>query len=258
MAKWAIELGEHDVEIQARHLIKGQVMADFLSETAMDDDEDNTNTTQVIVPTIENEEWKLYTDGASSSDGSGVGLMLVNPKGQEFTYALRFEFQTTNNEDEYEALLAGQRLVKEMKICHGRAFFDSQLVANQVMGTFEARQPSIQQYLSKARELIEVFNSFIIKHVRQSQNKKADALSKLVSLSFEHLAKKVLVEVLEEKSISEKQVDDLIQEEGKTWMTPIREYLEYGIVSDDKNEARRIRIKAPSESAVFTQAPGQS
>ncbi|GJT00604.1 reverse transcriptase domain-containing protein [Tanacetum coccineum] len=43
-------------------------------------------------------EWKLYTDGASSSDGSGAGLVLIDPKGKEYTYAQHFEFETTNNE----------------------------------------------------------------------------------------------------------------------------------------------------------------
>ncbi|GKB88501.1 reverse transcriptase domain-containing protein, partial [Tanacetum coccineum] len=60
--------------------------------------------------------WELFTDRASSFDGSGAGLMMVNPKGKEYTYALRFEFETTNNEAEYEALLAGLRIAKEMKI----------------------------------------------------------------------------------------------------------------------------------------------
>ncbi|GKE14332.1 hypothetical protein Tco_1421909, partial [Tanacetum coccineum] len=43
-------------------------------------------------------EWRLYTDGASNSDGSGAGLKLIDPEGKEYTYALRFEFETTNNE----------------------------------------------------------------------------------------------------------------------------------------------------------------
>ncbi|XP_071713415.1 uncharacterized protein [Rutidosis leptorrhynchoides] len=210
------------------------------------DEEDAKNSTQVITPRIENEEWKLYTDGASSSDGSGAGLMLVNLEGKEFTYALRFEFATTNNEAEYEALLAGLRMVKELKILHLRAFVDSQLVANQVMGTFEARQPTIQQYSIKAKELIESFKSFDIEHVRQSQNKMADALSKLASLTFEHLANEVLVEVLEKKSILEEEFNDIIQEDEVTWMTPLQVYLETGKLPEDKNEARKIMIKAPS------------
>ncbi|XP_071700134.1 uncharacterized protein [Rutidosis leptorrhynchoides] len=225
MAKWAIELGEHDIDFQARHSIKAQVLADFMAETTGTGEENNSTFAQIITPTVETKEWKLFTDGASSSDGSGEGLMLINPEGQEFTYALRFEFSTTNNEAEYEALLARLRIAKEMKIEHLQAFVDSQLVANQV---------------------IESFRSFIIEHVRRSQNKKADALSKLASITFAHLVKEVLVEVLEKRSIEAQEVHDLIIEEENTWMKPLKEYLELGILPEDKKEARKIRIKAPS------------
>ncbi|XP_071688152.1 uncharacterized protein [Rutidosis leptorrhynchoides] len=226
MAKWAIELDEHDIEFRVRHVINGQVLADFIAKTDSVDEEDTKNSTQVITPKIKSEEWKLYTDSVSSSDGSGAGLMLVKSEGKEFTYALHFEFEKTNNEVEYEALPAGLRMAKELKILHLRAFVDSQLVSNQIRGTFEAKQPTIQQYLSKAKELIESFKSFDIEHVRRSQNKKADALSKLASLTFRHLAKEVLVEVLEKKSILEEEVNDLIQEDEVTWMTPLQVYLE--------------------------------
>ncbi|XP_071699751.1 uncharacterized protein [Rutidosis leptorrhynchoides] len=172
MAKWAIELGEHDIEFRVRHAIKGQVLADFIAKTYTIDEEDAKNSTQVITSKVENEEWKLYTDGASSSDRSGAGLMLVNPEGKEFTYALRFEFATTNNEAEYEALLAGLRMAKELMILHLRAFVDSQLVVNQIMGTFEARQPTIQLYLTKAKELIESFKSFNIEHICEAKTRR--------------------------------------------------------------------------------------
>ncbi|GJR90762.1 reverse transcriptase domain-containing protein [Tanacetum coccineum] len=82
--------------------------------------------------------WKLYTDGASSSNGSGVDLMLVSPEGKEYTYALRFDFETTNNEADCEALLAGLRIAAVLKIKDLSIFVDSQLVANQVKGLFEA------------------------------------------------------------------------------------------------------------------------
>ncbi|GKB63129.1 reverse transcriptase domain-containing protein [Tanacetum coccineum] len=60
--------------------------------------------------------WRLYTDGASNSDSSGAGLTLVSPEGKKYTYALRFEFEITNNEAEYEALLTGLRIATYMKI----------------------------------------------------------------------------------------------------------------------------------------------
>nr|GFA55469.1 reverse transcriptase domain-containing protein [Tanacetum cinerariifolium] len=36
------------------------------------------------------EPWTLFTNGSSCVDGSGAGLILTNPEGVEFTYALRF------------------------------------------------------------------------------------------------------------------------------------------------------------------------
>nr|XP_043619358.1 uncharacterized protein LOC122591197 [Erigeron canadensis] len=181
----------------------------------------------------------------ASSEGCGAGIRLVSPDKQEYTYALRFEFETTNNEAEYEALIAGLDLAKDMKIRSIKAFVDSQLVANQVKGEYEAKGEIIRLYLGKTKELIVQFESFDIEHIRRNQNKKVDALSKLASLTFEHLGKKVLIEVLKERSIYEKRVHDLVKEEGKNWMTPIIEYLVSGILPEDESEARKIRIKAP-------------
>ncbi|GJV94704.1 reverse transcriptase domain-containing protein [Tanacetum coccineum] len=109
--------------------------------------------------------WNLYTDRASSSNGSGAGLMLVSPEGKEYTYALRFEFETTNNEAEYETLLAGLRIVDKMKIRDLAIFIDPQLVANQVKGLFESRQPAIKQYLEKTKEFLKSFDTYLVEHI---------------------------------------------------------------------------------------------
>ncbi|GKD10550.1 reverse transcriptase domain-containing protein, partial [Tanacetum coccineum] len=69
------------------------------------------------------------------------------------------------------------------------------------------------------------YRMFSIKQVPRSENKKADALSKIASTSFAHLSKQVLVEELKEKSINELEVLAVVEEEGDTWMTPIYEYL---------------------------------
>ncbi|GJY67343.1 reverse transcriptase domain-containing protein [Tanacetum coccineum] len=69
--------------------------------------------------------------------------------------------------------------------------------------------------------LAKSFREFSIKQVPRSENKKADALSKVASTSFAHLSKHVLVEELKEKSINEKEILAVVEEEGNTWMTPI-------------------------------------
>ncbi|GKD09916.1 reverse transcriptase domain-containing protein [Tanacetum coccineum] len=127
IAKWAIELGEQEIKFRGRNSIKGQILADFLAETPPKKDREiKDGEAKRKEPEPENAS-NLFTDRASSFDGSGAGLMLVNPKGKEYTYALRFEFETTNNEAEYEALLAGLRIAKEMKIQELIIFVDKDI-----------------------------------------------------------------------------------------------------------------------------------
>nr|GEV29769.1 reverse transcriptase domain-containing protein [Tanacetum cinerariifolium] len=66
--------------------VKGQILADFIVERP---EEDSLDTLMEVEEELL-EPWILFTDGSSCTDGSRVGLMLINPKGMEFTYALRF------------------------------------------------------------------------------------------------------------------------------------------------------------------------
>nr|GEV39743.1 reverse transcriptase domain-containing protein [Tanacetum cinerariifolium] len=60
--------------------------------------------------------WILFTDGSSCIDGSKAGLIITCPEEMEFTYALRFRFNATNNEAEYEALIASLRIAKQIRV----------------------------------------------------------------------------------------------------------------------------------------------
>nr|GFB21339.1 reverse transcriptase domain-containing protein [Tanacetum cinerariifolium] len=80
------------------------------------------------------EPWTLFTDGSSCVDGSGARLILTNPNGVEFTYALRFQFAASNNEAEYEALIVGLWITTQMEVKNKQTNVDSKLVANQVLG----------------------------------------------------------------------------------------------------------------------------
>ncbi|GJR70156.1 reverse transcriptase domain-containing protein [Tanacetum coccineum] len=173
------------------------------------------------------EPWTLFTDGSSCVDGSGAGLILTNPEGAEFTYAMRFRFEATNNEAEYEALIAGLRIAEQMGIKNLQANVDSRLVANQVNGSYIAKESGMVQYLNKVKTLAKSFKEFSIKQIPRSENKKADALSKIASTSFAHLNKQVLVEELKEKSINEKEILDIVEEESNTCSdNPFVKYLQ--------------------------------
>ncbi|XP_071738247.1 uncharacterized protein [Rutidosis leptorrhynchoides] len=124
-SKWAIELGAFEIAYLPRTSVKGQVLADYFAEM--------TGELEVIhertqLKPLQHEIWDLYTDGASCIEGVGAGLVLTSPSGEQQTYALRFNFYVTNNEAEYEALLAGLNIARKMNISQLRAYVDSQLV----------------------------------------------------------------------------------------------------------------------------------
>ncbi|GKD34857.1 reverse transcriptase domain-containing protein [Tanacetum coccineum] len=246
LAKWAIELGEHEIVYKPRSVIKGQVLADFLTGFPT-----NNNDTMEKAPHTSGKgrtpTWTLFTIGASRMEGSEAGLILTDPDGQEITYAFWFNFRTSNNEAEYESLVAGLELAIQMEAQRIDAYTDSLLIVNQVKGVYEAREDLIKRYLSKVQGLQKHFKCFTITQVPRSENKRADALSKLASSSFAHLTKSVLVEIAPCRSIDVKPVSP-VKKAGPTWMDPILKYLKIGALPNDIDEARKIRIKAPQYS----------
>ncbi|GJU98513.1 reverse transcriptase domain-containing protein [Tanacetum coccineum] len=161
----------------------------------------------------------MFTDGSSCVDGCRAGIILTDPEGTDFSYALRFQFEATNNEAEYEALIAGLRIAEKMGVKNLQVNVDSKLVANQVNRTYVAKETDMIKYLEK----------------------QADALSKISSTSFAHLSKQVLVEELKEKSKRETEVLAVVEEEGDSWMTLIRKYLADEILPEEKKKVRAIK-----------------
>ncbi|GJY84237.1 reverse transcriptase domain-containing protein [Tanacetum coccineum] len=129
MLKWKFELEGYDIQYRPRTSIKGQILADFIVERPDEESPDELMAEPEELP----EPWTLFTDGSSCIDGSGAGLILTNLEGVEFTYAMRFRFEATNNEAEYEALIAGLWIAEQMGIKNLQANVDSRLVANQVL-----------------------------------------------------------------------------------------------------------------------------
>ncbi|GJY26152.1 reverse transcriptase domain-containing protein [Tanacetum coccineum] len=238
LQKWSVMLGEHNITYRPRTSVKGQILAYFLVEKP---DESPPDTSVVETP---QEPWTLFMDGSSCVDGFGASLILTSPEGTEFTYALRFQFTASNNKAKYEALIAGLRIAAQIGVRNVHVSVDSKLVANQVLGAYVAKEENMIKYLEKVKSLVSGFANFSISQVPRSKNKKADALSKIASTSFAHLSKQVLVEILKEKSIQEKEVTTVVEEDGLTWMTPIIEYLKEGTLPEDKKEASKLRIKA--------------
>ena len=118
---------------------------------------------------------------AANQKGSGVEL--VSPEKITKERSLRLSFPATNNEAEYEALLAGMIMVKRLGGKVVEIFSNLRLVVEQINGDFEARDQRMQRYLSKIRRLQSNFEAFSIKQIPRSKNSHADSLAILATSS---------------------------------------------------------------------------
>ena len=124
---------------------------------------------------------KQVSGGSSNQQGSGVGVILEGPNGLLIEQALWFAFKASNNQAEYEALIAGMLLDKEMGAKSLLVKSDSLLVTGQVTGEYQAKDPQMAAYLQYVQILKETFAVFELVHVPREQNTRADLLAKLAS-----------------------------------------------------------------------------
>ena len=87
---------------------------------------------------VESRPWRVFVDGASSAMRAGVEIVIITPERIRLEHSFRLRFKASNNEAEYEALLAGLRTVLNMGARDVEIYSDSQLVVSQVQGNFKA------------------------------------------------------------------------------------------------------------------------
>nr|GEU81172.1 reverse transcriptase domain-containing protein [Tanacetum cinerariifolium] len=110
MLKWKFGLEAFDITYRPRTLIRGQILADFIAERPDEEGPPIEAPAEEVTP----EQWTLFTDGSSCLEGSRAELILTSPEGEKFTYALRFKFDASNNEAEYEALIVVMQIAEQI------------------------------------------------------------------------------------------------------------------------------------------------
>ncbi|XP_057746213.1 uncharacterized protein LOC130965471 [Arachis stenosperma] len=236
LTKWSIELSEFDVAYEPRTTIKAQFLADFLAELTGQPNEEHS--------------WELYVDGASNLEGSGAGVYLTNKHDLQAKQSIRFSFQTSNNQAEYEALLASLRLAQSLNITHLQVYCDSQLIVQQVNGNFQVKDQLLEKYHTLVTELISQFNSLQITHIAREQNTRADALSKLAT-TRKNMHESVISQLtLAEPSFSNKRIYSISQEED--WRTAYEYYLQTGYIPSTIKDNKAFKRRAASFTLIGT------
>jgi hypothetical protein len=109
-AKWAGELAEFKLDFLPRHAVKGQVLADFVTDWTLlpcHPGGPGDSKLEVKASVFTEPQWILFFDGSSRKQGTGVGVLLLTPDGEQFKYMMHLDFKTTKNMVEYEALIFG-------------------------------------------------------------------------------------------------------------------------------------------------------
>ena len=169
--------------------------------------------------------------------------MLVSPENHRISSALRFIFKASNNEAEYEALLAGLRLAKELQVDSLIIYSDSKLVVSQVLGEFQARDDRMAAYLEKVKAELRNFSRHKVKHVDREDNANADALAKLATSRDAELLCLVPIEIVTEPSIAKQNSIEAIDAQP-SWMDDIVVYLKDDRLPENRDLARKIKYHA--------------
>ena len=214
LVKWVIELSEFDIKYKPRTSIKGQVLGDFIMAFT------SAEPTETTYLAFDLPIWRLFVDGAANAQGSGAGLILTSPDGIDVEYALRFRFQASNNEAEYEAVIVGLNLAHSMEADQLEVCSGSQLVVKQIEDSYESKGEKMILYLKMVRELLKKFLRVQVRHVPRTENSRADALAKLATVSQEDLDRRVPVEHLMEPSIDVNRDKVLPVMTAPRWMDP--------------------------------------
>ncbi|XP_074378309.1 uncharacterized protein LOC141719841 [Apium graveolens] len=161
---------------------------------------------------------------------------------------MKLNFPTTNNEAEYEALIAGLVLARTLRVKNLKVCGDSKLVISQVKGEFEARDEIMVKYVHLVRAVLTQFNECRVEHIPIEENAKADALSKFASSEVEESSSSVYIRVLKIRSIDVKLVTHIGL--GGSWIHPIKAYLQIEWLPSDVMEARKLSVRALRYSLI--------
>ncbi|XP_042472461.1 uncharacterized protein LOC122055144 [Zingiber officinale] len=198
LIKWITELSEFDIQYQPRSAIKAQALVDFVAEVQNPEPESL---------------WKVYVDGSSARQGSGIGILLISPREDRVQLSIRLDHWTTNNEAEYEALIAGLQAARHVGAT--KAF--ERLKAN--------------------------FQEVTVRKIPRSENQIANELAKLAS---------ALTPIVTNCPIEQVSLVAHVDRAGgipflEDWRTPIVKFLQSRALTGNHDADRSLRSRAASK-----------
>jgi len=162
-------LAEFDLRYESAKAVKGQIMADFVTQHCS------------LVGSLEIAPWTLFFDGSTCDQGACIGVVLISPRGKKYEFSLPIVATSTNNQAEYQALVKGLELLREICANAIEIFGDSMLVINQLVGVYECRSEILISYYERCLQLLKEFKDFHLEHIPRLHNEEANRLAQHAS-----------------------------------------------------------------------------
>ena len=129
IAKWVLLLSEFNINYVTQKSVKGRVIPDHLAHCSLEEAEEiQRDFLDEDIMGIEVESWKMYFDGVTNQNGSGIGVLLISPKGTHIPFFGRLNFPTTNNATEYKACIISLRAALGLGVKELEVYGDSALI----------------------------------------------------------------------------------------------------------------------------------
>ncbi|CAJ2651311.1 unnamed protein product [Trifolium pratense] len=236
IGRWALALSEYSLSYKPLKAIKGQIVADFIVDHSAIESPQNY---------VALEPWILYFDGSKHQHGTGIGVLIISPQKNPTKFKYKINGICSNNEAEYEALIAGLEILLSLGAKDIKIKGDSELVLKQLTKEYKCIKEHLIRYFVIANALLKHFDSIDIEHVPRIENQEANDLAQIASgykVSKEKLERLVEIKdklISHEPMLSELSTPKLGGVNGD-WRKPIVEYLENPI----GNAPRKIKYRA--------------
>ena len=135
--------------------------------------------------------WSIHTDRSSNQRSGGADVVIQTPERDKIECMIGLDFPTTNNEVEYEALVAGLDLARAAGVENMIMHYDSQVITSQVNGDYECRNERMKKYLEEVKSRTSGLEVKFVQIPRE-ENECADRLAKAASVEFMNAPKQVL------------------------------------------------------------------
>jgi ribonuclease HI len=129
------------------------------------------------VAVVEPIPWTMFFDGSSCGVGAGIRIVLISPQGANYEFSIPIEKTSTNNQAEYQVVLKGIKLLREVNAEVVEIFGYSQLVINQLAGEYECKDDILRVYHEEWLQLLREFKIVKLEHIPKIHNNEANRLA---------------------------------------------------------------------------------